>query len=165
MKNVEISVFDPNTVEVRRREGSSMKGGRVLVGTLLSNTDKVSIFVNAPIANILGSLYLPFLVEENNGVEVGLSAIVPYPPFTRVVGILEVAGEWRGKVDRFRRGSGSGNGRLVLGKADRLVTGDTIVSHVWFGEVKDVGHKEQVLYRFEVVVSGLKGLVVKSVIA
>jgi len=165
MKNVEISVFDPNTVEVRRREGSSMKGGRVLAGTLLSNTDKVSIFVNAPIANILGGLHLPFLVEENNGVEVGLSAVVLYPPFTRVVGILEVAGEWRGKADRFRRGSGSGNGRLVLGEADRLVTGDTIVGHVWFGEVKDVGHEEQVLYRFEVAVSGLEGLVVKSVIA
>jgi len=142
MKDVEISVFDPSTVEVRGREGSSMKEGRVLAVTLLSDTDKVSIFVNAPIANILGSLCLPFLVKENNGVEVGLSAVVLYPPFTRVVGVLEVAGEWRGNADRFRRGSGLGNSRLVLGKADGLVAIDTIVSHVWFGEVKDARYEE-----------------------
>jgi len=142
VKDVEISVFDPSTVKVGRRKGLSMKGGRILVGTLALNTDKVSVFVDAPIADVLGSLHLPFLVEEDDGVEVGLSAVVPYPPFTRVVGILEVAGEWRSKANRFRGGSGLGDGRLVLGEAGGLVTVDAIVGHVWFSKIKDVRYEE-----------------------
>ena len=142
MKDVEISVFDPSTIKIRRRKGLSMKGGRVLAGALAPNTDKVSVFVDAPITNVLGSLCLPFLVEEDDGVEVGLSAVILYPPFTRMVGILEVADEWRSKADRFGGGSGSGDGRLVLGETDGLVTVDAVVGHVWLGEIEDVRYKE-----------------------
>jgi len=135
VKNVEISIFDPDAIEIGRGESSSMKGGGVLAGALVPNTDKVSIFVDTSITDILGSLRLSFLIEEDDGVKVGLSAIVLHPSFTRVVGVLKVAGEWGSKTNRFRRGCGLSDGGLVLSEANRLVTIDAIIAHVWFSEV------------------------------
>jgi len=62
----------------------------------------MGVFVNAPITDILGSLCLPFFVEEDDGVEVRLSSVILHPPFTRVVGILKVASKWGSKVNRLR---------------------------------------------------------------
>ena len=60
----------------------------------------MSVFIDAPVTDILGSFRLPFLIEEDNGVEVRLSPVVPHPPFTRVVGILKITSKWGGKTDR-----------------------------------------------------------------
>jgi len=137
VEDVEVSIFDPSTVEIGRGEGPSVEGGRVLVGTLATNTDQMSVFVDTPVTDVLSSLCLSFLVEEDDGVEVRLSSIILHPPFTRVVGILKVASKWGGKVNRLRGGSGSGDGRLVLSEADRLITVDAVVIHVRLGEVKN----------------------------
>jgi len=39
VKDVEVGVFDPSVVEIRRREGSSVKRGRVLASILAANTN------------------------------------------------------------------------------------------------------------------------------
>ena len=94
-----------------------------------------------------------------------LSPVIPYPPLTRVVGILEVASQGGGEPDGLRRGSGSRNSGIVLGEADRLVGIDTIFAHVWIDEVDDTGDEEKVLYRLEVAVGGFKGFIVEPVVA
>jgi len=165
VKDVEISVFDSNTVKIGRRKGLSMKGGRILLVTLATNADKVSVLIDAPVTDIAGSLRLSFLVKEDNGVEVRLSTIILYPSFARMIGVFEVTSEWGGKANRLRGGSGSGNSRLVLGEANGLVAVDAIVGHVWFGEVKDVWYEKEVLYCLEVTVGGLEGFVIESIIA
>ena len=130
MEDIEVSVFDSSPVKIGGGEGSSMKGSGVVSIALAMNADKMSILVDTSVTDISSSLRLSFLVKEDDRVKVRLSTIIPYPPFARVVRILKVTSKWGGKTNRLRRGSGSGDGRLVLGKADRLVTVDTIVIHV-----------------------------------
>jgi len=142
MEDVEVSVLNSSSVEIRRGKCSSMKGGGVFLITLMANADKMGIFVDASVTDVLGSLCLSFLVEEDNGVEVGLSTIIPHPPFTRVVGVLKVASEWGGEANRLRGGSGSGDGRLVLSKADRFVTVNAVVIHVRLSEVENARDEE-----------------------
>jgi len=137
-----VSVFDSGTIEVRRGKGSSMKRCGILATTFAVDADKVGIFIDAPVRNVPSGLRLPFLIKEDDGVEMGLSAVVPYPPLTRMVGILKVTSERRRDMDRFGRGSGSGDGRLVLGEADGLVAVDAVINHVWLGEVKNTGYKK-----------------------
>jgi len=103
MEDVEVSVFDPSAIEIGREEGPSMKGGRVFMSTLMANANQMSIFINAPVTDILGGFCLPFLIEEDDRVKVRLSPVILHPPFTRVVGILKVASKWGGKADRLRR--------------------------------------------------------------
>ena len=62
----------------------------------------MSIFVNTPVTDILGSLRLPFLVEEDNGVKIRLSPVILHPPFSGVVRILKVASKWGSQADRLR---------------------------------------------------------------
>ena len=95
----------------------------------------------------------------------GLSPIIPYPPLTRVVRILEVASQGGCKTNRLGRGGGSRDSGIVLGKADRFVGVDTVFTHVWVNEVDDAGDKEEVLYRFEVAVGGFKGFVIEPIVA
>ena len=95
----------------------------------------MSVLTDAPIADIPSSLCLSFLVKENNGVEVRLSSVVPYPPLTRVVRVLEVTGKGGSKADRFRRGSRSGDSRLVLCEACWFVTIDAVFTHIGLSEV------------------------------
>jgi len=142
VEDIEVGVLNPSAVEIGGRERPSMEGGRVLASALAPNTDEVSVLVDTPITDVLSSLRLPFLIEEDDGVEVGLSTIVPYPPFTRVVGVLEVAGKWGSNANRLRGGCGLSDGRLVLGEADRFVTVDAIVGHIWLVEVKNTRYKE-----------------------
>ena len=103
MEDVEVSIFDPSAIEIGRGEGPSMKGGRIFTSPFAANAHQMSVFVNAPVANILGSLCLSFFIEEDDGVEVRLSSVILYPPFTRVIGILKVASKWGSKADRLRR--------------------------------------------------------------
>jgi len=142
MEDVEVGVFDSSSVEIGRGECSSMKGSGVFLIVLAKNANKMGVFVDASVADVSGSLCLSFLVKEDNGIEVGLSTIIPYPPFTRVVGVLKVASEWGGKANRLRGRSGSGDGRLVLGKAGRFVTVDTVVIHVQLSEVENARDEE-----------------------
>ena len=98
MENVEVSIFDPNAVKVRGGECSSVKGGRVLAIALASHSYEVGVFPDTSIADVLSGFRLSFLIEEDNGIEVGLSPIVPYPPLTRVVWVLEVTSKGGGKA-------------------------------------------------------------------
>ena len=68
VEDVEVSILDPKTVEIRRGEGSSMEGGGVFVVTFASYAYKVSVFVNTPIADVVGSLGESFFVKKNDGV-------------------------------------------------------------------------------------------------
>ena len=103
MEDVKISVLDPSSIEIGRGEGLSVKGGGVFPVALTTNANKMSILVDAPVTDILGGLRLSFLVKEDNGIKVRLSTIIPYPSFTRVVGVLKVASKWGGEADRLRR--------------------------------------------------------------
>ena len=165
MEDVEVSIFDPNAIEIRGGECSSVKRGGVLAVTFASYSYKVSVFPNTPVRNILGGLRLSFLIEEDDGVEVRLSPVVSYPSFSRVFWILKIASEGGGEPDRLRRGSGPSNGGVVLGETNGFVRVDAVLTHVWVNEVKDTRDEEKVLYRFEVAVGGLESFVVKSVIA
>jgi len=142
VEDVEVGVFNSSPVEIRRGKGLSVKGGGVLLIALVTDADKVSVFVDTPVADILGGFCLSFLIKEDDRVEMRLSAIILYPPFSRVVGVLKVASKRGSKANGLRGGSGSGDGRLVLSKADRFVTVDAVVVHVWLSEVKDAGNKE-----------------------
>ena len=142
MEDVEVGVFDSSLVEIGRGEGSSVKGGGVFLIALAMNTDKMSIFVDTSVTDISGGFCLSFLVKEDNGIEVRLSTVIPYPPFARVVGVLKVASKWGGKANRLRGGSGSGDGRLVLSEADRFVTVDTVIIHIRLSEVKNVRNEK-----------------------
>ena len=165
VEDIEVSVFDPNAVEVGRGKCSGMEGGRVLAIALASYSYKVSIFSNAPIRDVSSRLCLSFLIEEDNGVEVRLSPIVSYPSLSRVFGILKIASEGRGKSDRLRGGGRPSDSGVVLGEANGFIRVDTIFTHVWINEVEDARDEEKVLYRLEVAVGGFEGLVVKSIIA
>jgi len=87
---VEVSVLDPNTIEVGRGEGLSVERGRIFATAFASHTYKVSILVDTLVANVLGSFSKSFLVEKDNGVEMGLGSIIMYPPFSGMVRVLEV---------------------------------------------------------------------------
>ena len=142
MEDVEIGIFDSSVIEVRGREGSSVKGSGVLLITFMMNTNKISAFVDTPVADVLGSFCLSFLVKEDNGIEMRLSTVILYPPFARVIRVLKVASEWWSKMDRLGRRSGSSDGRLVLSEVNRFITVDTVVIHVRFGEVKNTRDEE-----------------------
>jgi len=142
VEDIKVSVLNSSSVEIGGGEGSSVKGGGVFLITLVTDADEMSVFVDSPVTDISGSFRLPFLVKEDNGIEVRLSAVVPYPSFTWVVRVLKVASEWGGKANRLRGGSGSGNSRLVLSKADRFVAIDTVVLHVRLSEVKNARNEE-----------------------
>ena len=142
VEDIEVSVLDPSSVEIGRGEGSSMKGGGIFPIALAMNADKISILVDTSVADILGGFCLSFLVKEDDGVEVRLSTVIPYPPFARVIGVLKVASKWGGKANRLRRGSGSGDGGLVLSEADGFVTVDTVVIHVRLSEVENTRNEE-----------------------
>jgi len=142
MEDVEVSVLDSSSVKIGRGEGSSMKGGGVFPIALATNANKMSIFIDTPVTNISGDFCLSFLVKEDNGIEVRLSAVIPYPSFTRVVGVLKVASKWGGKANRLRRGGGSGDGRLVLSEVDRFVTVDTVVIHVQLSKVENARNEK-----------------------
>ena len=135
MENIEVGVFDPRAIEVGRGEGPSVKGGGILVMPFVPYPYKVSVFPNDSIANIPSCLCLSILIEEDNGIEMRLSPIIPHPPFARVVGVLEVTSKGGGKVDRFGRGCGSGDSGLVLCKVHWLITVNAIFAHVRLGEV------------------------------
>ena len=165
MEDVKVSVLDPKAIKVRGGKCSSVKRGRIFAIALASHSYKVGVFPDAPIANISGGLRLSFLIEEDDGVEVGLSSIILYPSLTRVVWVLEVASKRGGEANRFGRRGGSGDRGIVLGETNGLVGVDAIFSHVGVNEVDDTGNKKEVLYRAEVAVSGFEGFVVESIIA
>ena len=142
MEDVEVGVLNSSLVEIRRGKGSSVKGGGILLIALATNADKVSVFVDAPVADILGGFCLSFLVKEDDGVEMRLSTIIPYPPFSRVVRVLKVASKRGGKANGLRGGSGSSDGWLVLSEADGFVTVDAVVIHIWLGEVENTRNEE-----------------------
>ena len=165
MEDVEVSVFDPNAVEVGRGKCSSVKGSRIFVAPFALYPYKVSIFPNAPVRDVSGRLRLPFLIEENDGVEVGLSSIVPHPSLTRVFWVLEITSEGGSKTDRFRRGGRPSDGGVVLSETDGFVGVDTVFTHIGVDEVDDTRNKEEMLYRFKITVRGFEGFVIKSIVA
>ena len=132
---MEVSVFDPRAVEIWGGERSSMEGSGILTISLASHSYKVSVFPNAAVRDELSHLSMSFLVEEDDGVKVRLCTVVPYPPFARVIGILEVTGEGGCKANGFGWGSGPGNGGLILSKSYWFVAIDAVVAHVWLCEV------------------------------
>ena len=132
---------------------------------LSSHSYKMGVFSDAPIADVSSCLRLPFLVEEDDGIEMRLGPIIPYPPFTRVVGVLEVASEGGGKTNGLRGGRGPGDYGLVLREADWLVAVNAVLAHVSLSEVYDAGNKEEMLDHAEIAVSGLKGLIVKTIVS
>jgi len=67
-------------------------------------------------------------------------------------------------VDGLRRGGGSGDCGIVLSEANGLVSVDTVIAHVRVNEVKDAWNEEEVLHCLEVVVGGLKGFIIKSIV-
>jgi len=137
VEDVKVSVLNSSSVEVGRGEGSGMKGGGVFLIALATNTDKISVFIDTSVTDVSGGFRLSLLVKEDDGIEVRLSAVIPYPSFTGVVGVLKVASKWRGKANRLRGGSGSSDGRLVLSEANRFVTIDTVVIHIRLSKVKN----------------------------
>ena len=165
MEDIEVSVFDPNAVKVGRGKYSSVKGGGILMVPFASYPYKMSVFSNAPVRDISSRLRLPFLIEEDDGVKVGLSPIVSYPSLTRVVWVLELTSEGGGKADRFRRGGRPSDGGVVLGETDGFVRVDTIFTHVGVNEVDDARDKEKVLHRFEIAVRSFEGFIIESIVA
>ena len=135
MENLEVSVFDPRAVEVWGGERLSIEGSEILTIPLTLYSHKVSVFSNAMVRDKLSHLSVSFLIEEDDRVKVGLCAVILYPSFTRVIGILKVASEGGCKTNGPRWGSGPGNGRLILSESYWFVTIDTVVAHVWFCEV------------------------------
>ena len=99
MEDVEISIFDPRAIEVQGGEGSSVERSGVFMVTLASHSYKMSVFPNAPITDVLSCFCLSLFIKEDDGVEVGLSSIIPYPPITRMVRILEITSEGGGRCE------------------------------------------------------------------
>ena len=135
VEDVKVSVFDPGMVEVGRGEGPSMEGSRVLAFSLATYPYEVSVFPNAPVRNVLGRFCLSFFIEEDYRVEMGLGPVIPYPPFTRVVRVLEVTSKRGSKTNRLRWGCRPSNHGLILCEVSRLVTINAILTHIWFSEV------------------------------
>ena len=52
-----------------------------------------------------------------------------------------------------------------MSEANGFVAVDAVIAHIWFGEIENVGNKEEVLYGFEITVGGFKSLVVKPVVS
>ena len=135
MENVKVSVLNPSAVEVGRGEGPSMKRSGILAFSLATYSHKVGVFPNASVRDVLGCFCLAFLIEEDDGIKVGLSTIILYPPFTQVVRVLEVTGKGGGKANGLGRGCGPGNSGLILCEMNRFVTVNAILTHIWFGEI------------------------------
>jgi len=164
MKNVEVSIFDPNTIEIGGWEGLSVEGGRIFSIPFVLHPYKMSILINTPIRNVLCDLSLSFLIKEDDGVKVWLSPVISYPSLTWMIRILEVAGQRGGKADGLGGGGGSGDSGLVLSEMNGFIVIDAVVAHVGISEIKDAGNKEQVLYCFEVMVGGLESFIVKPIV-
>jgi len=135
VEEVEVSVLDPSMVEVGRGKGPSMEGGRILVFSLAAYSYEVSVFPNAPVRNVLSCFCLSLFIEEDNGIKVRLSTIIPYPPFARVIRVLKVTSERRSKANGLRGGCGPSDRGLVLCEASRLVTVNAVLTHIWLSEV------------------------------
>ena len=56
------------------------------------------------------------------------------------------------------------DGRLVLRKANWLIAVNAVITHVWLGEVYDVGNKEEMMYHFEIAVGSFESFVIKAII-
>ena len=78
---------------------------------------------------------MSLFIEKDNRVEMGLSTVIPYLSFARVIRVLEITSEGGGKTDGFRRGCRSGDRRLVLCKANWFITVNAVFAHVGFSEV------------------------------
>ena len=142
MENIEVGVLDSSSVEIWRGESLSVKGSGIFPIALAANTDKMSILVNTSVADVSSDLRLPFLVKEDNRVEMRLSTIILYLSLTRMVGVLKVASKWRGKANGLRGGGGSGNSRLVLSEVNGFVTIDAVIIHVQLSEVENMRDEE-----------------------
>ena len=87
MENVEVGIFDPTTVKIRRGIGLGIKWGGILGFTLVSSTDQVSLFINSSEANIFCNFRLVLLVKKDKRV------------MTSVAGVKEsLSSAWVGRV-------------------------------------------------------------------
>ena len=132
---MEVGVFDPRAVEIWGGECSGMEGSGILTISFVSYSHKVSVFSDAAVGDKSSRLSMSLLINEDDGVKVGLCAIILYPPFARVIGILKVAGEGGCEANGFRWGSGPGNSRFILSELYWFVAINAVVTHVRFREV------------------------------
>ena len=120
MKNVEVIILDPRTIEIGSRVCTCMEGnGKFRVTTLVSPY-KVGVDSNLSVSDITCHLVLPVFVEKDKWVLLRITMVVLAPPTSWMVRVVELLGELR-NVGNGTRGRGEGDGRVVCGKPNWFV--------------------------------------------
>ena len=120
MKDIEVIIFDPRTIEVWSRMCSHMKRDRILGIALLMSPYKVSIHTNLSKSDVMCHLILTILVEENKGVLPRITAVILAPPVPWMIRVIELLGKLGNIGDGARCGR-KRDGRVVLSEPDWFV--------------------------------------------
>jgi len=95
MKNVEVIVFDPRTIEVGSRMYTCMKGDGVLRVALFAGPYKVSINPNLSEGDVACHLILPILIEEDKWVLSYITTVILTPSNSWMVRVIKLLSELR----------------------------------------------------------------------
>jgi len=126
MKNVEVVIFDPRSIEIGGGMCTCVEGNRKLGVTPFASSYKMSIDPNLPEGDIACHLVLSILVEEDEWVLPRVTAVILAPPISWVVQVVKLLSELRNVGDGARRG-GEGDGRVVLSKPNWFVALHVII--------------------------------------
>ena len=94
MKEVEVGVLDPSTIEIGGWIGFRLKWSGILLLVLSSSSNQISVFFRRAKTNILGYFGLSLVIDENKGVVSRVASIKESPPFTRVHRVVEFVTQW-----------------------------------------------------------------------
>jgi len=89
VEDVEISIFDPTTIEIGGGVGFHQKRGGVLGFTFASSPNQVGFFLSGAKTDILGDLWLVLFIRENKGVMTRVASVKESPSFSRMGGVLK----------------------------------------------------------------------------
>ena len=120
VKNIEVVILDPRTIEIGSWMRTHMEGDGVLRVAVLASPYNVSIDTNLPKGDILCHLILSVLIEEDKWVLPCITTVILTPPCSWMVWVIKLLSELRDVGDGAGCG-GKGNGGVVLSKSNWFI--------------------------------------------
>ena len=120
VKNIEVIIFDPRTIEIGSGMCTCMKGDGNFGITVLAGPYKVSINADLSEGDISCHFVLPVLVEKNKWVLPRITAVVLAPPSSWMVRVIQLFGEL-GNIGNRAGSGGKRDGGIVCGKPNWFI--------------------------------------------
>jgi len=120
VKDVEVVIFNPRTVEIGSGMCPCMEGNGVLRVASLMNSYKVSIHTDLSVSDISHYLILTILIEEDKWILPRITVVILAPPVSWMVWVIELLSKLRDVVDGARCG-GEGNGGVILSEPNWFI--------------------------------------------